>query len=425
MPLDSLFNRRDFLRLGAAGTSLTGLSGWLNVLAAHADEPAKAKKHKSCILLWMDGGPSHKDTFDLKPGSRDAGEFHPISTSVPGIQISEHFPKLATLMHHAALIRSMSTPEGAHPRAKYHLHTGYREGQGGLVYPSLGSLVAAELGNMESPVPNFVSIGNRVYGSGFLGAKYQPLNVVDAARGVENLAPIVNKGQFDRRLGLLEQMEQGFFDRYNASAASDHKTTYERAVKLMRSKEVQAFDLSKEPASTQAKYGEGKFAEGCLLARRLVEVGIPFVEVTLNGWDTHQDNFDRVKKLSQTVDTPMSALITDLKARGLLDSTLVVWMGEFGRTPRINSRGNKPGRDHYPKAWSTVLVGGGIKGGQVIGKTDKEGATVAERPVSVLDFLASICTILGIDYNKRNEAPGGRPIRIVDKGANPIKELLA
>lgn len=423
MSLAKLFSRRDLLRASAAGACLTGLSGWLNVLAAHAAQPS-AKKHKACILLWMDGGPSHKDTFDLKPESKDAGEFQPIATSVPGIQISEHFPEVAKLMHHGAILRGMSSPEGAHQRAKYHLHTGYREGQGGLVYPSIGSLVAAELGDPDSPLPNFVAVGNRAFGSGFLGSRYQPLHVADPARGVENLSPLVNEGQFNRRLTLLEEMEQGFFDRYNAAATSDHKTTYDRAVKLMRSQQVRAFDLSQEPASVRGRYGSGRFADGCLLARRLVEVGIPFVEVTQGGWDTHQDNFDRVKRLSQTVDQPMAALLADLKERGLLDSTLVVWMGEFGRTPKINSRGAKPGRDHYPRAWSSVLFGGGIPGGQVIGQTDKEGATVVDRPISVLDFLATICAILGIDHNKRNDAPGGRPIRIVDKGANPLKELL-
>ena len=161
-----------------------------------------------------------------------------------------------------------------------------------------------------------------------------------------------------------------------------------------------------------------------MLARRLVETGVSFVEVTLGGWDTHQNNFDRVKQLSRQVDPAMSALVNDLKQRGLLDSTLMIWMGEFGRTPRINARGAKPGRDHYPRAWSTLMLGGGIKGGQVIGKTDKEGATVVERPISALDFMATVCEVLGINWNKQNHTPIGRPIRIVDKGAKPIKELL-
>ena len=193
----------------------------------------------------------------------------------------------------------------------------------------------------------------------------------------------------------------------------------------MHSKEAKAFDLSQEPAAAKAAYGDNKFGQGCLLARRLVEIGVPFVEVTLGGWDTHQNNWDQVKQLSAQVDPAMSALVNDLKARGLLDSTLVIWMGEFGRTPKINKRGAKPGRDHYPRAWSTVLMGGGIKGGQVIGRTDKEGATVEERPIPTIDYLSTICKVLGIDYEKKNKSPGGRPIRIVDKGANPITELLA
>jgi uncharacterized protein (DUF1501 family) len=192
----------------------------------------------------------------------------------------------------------------------------------------------------------------------------------------------------------------------------------------MQSREAKAFDLALEPAASRAAYGSSKFGDGCLLARRLVETGVSFVEVTLGGWDTHQNNFERVKTLSGQVDAAAGALVHDLKQRGLLDSTLVVWMGEFGRTPKINSRGPKPGRDHYPRAWTSVLLGGGIKGGQVIGRTDKEGATVEERPVSATDFLATVCEALGIDYLKQNVAPNGRPLRIVDKEARPIKELL-
>jgi hypothetical protein len=400
----------------------SSLSGWLDVLAARA--ASNGIKHKSCILLWMEGGPSHKDTFDMKPESKDAGEFKPISTSVPGIQISEHFPKLAQWMQHTAMLRGMSTGEGAHGRARYYLHTGYKEGQGGLVYPSIGSIASMEIGRSDSPMPDFVSVGNRSYGAGFLGARHQPLVVNDPTKGVENLHPLVTQKQFGDRFGLLEEMEQGFLRTYKAPSGSDHKTTYERALQLMRSKEAKAFDLSLEPAASRKAYGESKFGEGCLLARRLVEVGIPFVEVTMGGWDTHQNNFERVKQLSSQVDPAMSTLLNDLKTRGLLERTLVIWMGEFGRTPKINSRGAKPGRDHYPRAWTTLLAGGGIKGGQVIGRTDKEGATVEDRPISAIDFMATICQVLGIDHTKMNQTAVGRPVRIVEKGANPIKELF-
>jgi len=415
-------SRRDALKLTAAGISSLSLSGWFNVLAQGA--AVQNQKARSCILLWMDGGPSHKDTFDLKPGTKDAGTFKPIKTSVPGIEISEHFPQFAQLMQHAAILRGMSTAEGAHGRAKYNLHTGYREGQGGVNYPSIGSIVAKEIGREDFPLPNFVSIGNRVYGAGFLGTRYHPLVVTDARRGVENLKPYVESAVFDTRVDLLEQMEKAFFRDYQAGAATAHQTTYQRAVTLMKSEQARAFDLSREPASVRKAYGETRFGEGCLLARRLVEAGVNFVEVSLGGWDTHQDNFDRVKNLSAQVDPAMSSLVRDLKDRGLLDTTLVIWMGEFGRTPRINNRGAKPGRDHYPRAWSTVMIGGGIKGGQVIGKTDKEGATVVERPINALDFLATVCTILGINYNKQYTTANNRPVRIVDKGAKPLTELL-
>ena len=416
-----MLSRRDWLKLSTAGVSAVSLSGWLKVLASRA--AATTNKHKSCILLWMDGGPSHKDTFDLKPGTKDGGDFKPIATSVPGIQISEHFPKLAKVMNHAALLRGMSTSEGAHGRAKYYLHTGYKEGQGGLTYPSLGSLVSAEIGRSDAPMPNYVAIG-RSFGAGFLGVKHAPLIVNDPTRGVENLKPMANAGHFDDRLNLLQEMESAFYRDYQADAGADHKTTYQRAVTLMQSKEAKAFDLSLESASAREAYGSSRFGDSCLLARRLVESGVSFVEVTLPQWDTHQDNFDRVKRLSQQCDPAMAALVNDLKQRGMLDSTLIVWMGEFGRTPRINQRGAKPGRDHYPRAWSSLMIGGGIKGGQVVGKTDKEGAAVVERPISALDFLATVCEVVGVNWKKQNNTSIGRPIRIVDKGANPIKELL-
>jgi hypothetical protein len=415
-------SRRDVLKLSAAGVAGVSLSGWMNVLASRAAEAGS--KHKSCILLWMDGGPSHKDTFDMKPGTKNGGDFKPIKTAVPGMEISEHFPKFAELTKDAAIIRSMTTGEGAHGRARYYMHTGYKEGVGGLVYPSLGAIASAEIGDQQAALPNFVSIGARSYGSGFLGPKFQPIVVNDAARGVENLKPLVDEKEFDNRLDLLKEMEQAFYHDYQADSSHAHKTTYDRAVTLMKSKEAKAFDLSQEPAASKEAYGKTKFGEGCLLARRLVESGVAFVEVNQGQWDTHQNNFDKVKELSGIVDPAMSSLTKDLKDRGLLESTLIIWMGEFGRTPNINTRGAKPGRDHYPRAWSTVLIGGGIKSGQIIGATDGEGATVKEKPVSALDYMATVCQVLGITYTKQNNTPNGRPVRIVDKGATPIKELF-
>lgn len=419
------FTRRDVMKLSAAGVLGASVSGWLDLLAIRAAETPT--RHKSCVLLWMDGGPSHKDTFDLRPGTEHGGPYQAIQTSVPGIQISEHFPKLARHMQHAALIRSMSTSEGAHQRAKYYLHTGYREGVGGLQYPSMGSLAAMEIGNQSSPLPNYVSIGgnlNTYHGAGFLGPRHQPLQVATPSRGVENLRPIVENSQFGNRVNLLSELEEGFHKTHPSLPGTAHRTTYQRAVTLMRDRGARAFDIADESQATRDRYGATPFGEGCLLARRMVEAGVTFTEVTLGGWDTHNNNFERVRTLSQQVDSGISSLIADLQERGLLESTLILWMGDFGRTPRINTRGPVPGRDHYPRAWSSLMVGGGIRGGQVIGRTDAEAATVVENPVSVINYMATVCRILGIDYTKFNQTPIGRPIRIADRGATPIEGII-
>lgn len=419
-------SRRDLLKLSAAGVLGTSMSGWLNILAARASQQAaqgQAGSHKRCILLWMDGGPSHKDTFDLKPNTQHGGPYRPIATSANGVQISEHFPLLAQKMHQGAIIRSMSTSEGAHGRAKYYLHTGYREGVGGLVYPSIGSICSMEIGSQTSPLPNYVVVGNRSYGSGYLGARHQPLIVADPTRGVENLMPYVQNNQFNNRVGLLQELEDGFHRTYGNGMGTAHQTTYNRAINLIQDQGVRAFDLSQETAATRQRYGNTRFGDSCLLARRLIETGVTFVEVTLGGWDTHTNNFQRVQQLSGQVDPAASALLTDLQDRGLLNDTLVIWMGEFGRTPNINSRGAQPGRDHYPRAWSSVMWGCGVPGGSVIGRTDANGATVTERPVPTIDFMATVCSLLRIDYTRFNQTHIGRPVRIVDRGANPITQL--
>ncbi len=413
--------RRDVLKLAAAGVFAPSLSGWMPLLAKAAPAGGKGKA-KSCILLWMDGGPSHKDTWDLKPESKGAGEFKQIKTAAAGVEISEHLPKIAGIMNHGLVVRGMSSPEGAHARAKYYGHTGFREGQGGVTYPSIGSIVSQEVGKADSPMPNYVAVGGRSFGSGFLGPKHQPLLITDPNSGLQDLKSAVAASQLDNRVGLLEQMDKAFHREYGADSITDHKTTYERAVKLMQSKEAKAFDIASD--ATKSKYGTGRFAEGVCMARRLVEVGVPFVEVSLGGWDTHQDVFTRVKALSGQVDSAIAALVADLKDKGLLDSTLIVWMGEFGRTPNINSRGANPGRDHFPRAWSLAMFGGGLKGGQVLGKTDKEGASVAERPTSVQDFLATVCELMGIDHTKKNETPSGRPIQIVEKPKPFTKDVI-
>jgi hypothetical protein len=402
----------------------------------------------------MPGGPSQLDTFDPKPGTSTGGPFKSITTSVPGIAISEHLPKIAKHMGHATLIRSMSTKEGEHQRATALMQTGYLP-QGPIRYPNIGSLFSKELVDPHSELPGFVSIAPINFfatGPGFLGPRYAPMVIGNGImRGpqqpnnqtgtnkfgpplrVENLdTPTgVTAKQADSRLSLLTHLDDDFAAHHPATAVASHRAAYERAVRLMKAKGEDVFDLDEEPTGLREKYGANQFGQGCLMARRLVEHGVPFVEVSLAsapkapggfGWDTHQNNFEIVKSLSEVLDTAWSALVSDLKDRGLLDSTLIVWMGEFGRTPQINQ--NK-GRDHFSTAWSTVLMGGGIHGGQVIGKTSADGKTVEDRPVAVGDFLATICAALGLDPTKQNISNVGRPIRIVDPKSSPVKEALA
>lgn len=414
-------SRRELLRLGAAGVTGISASGWLSRLAARAAAPGV--RPKSCIVLWMDGGPPHTDTFDLKPDVPECGIFKPIATALPGVQISELYPRFAKRLKDATIIRSMSTVENEHLRARVHLRTGYRDGQGGVHFPSMGSIVARESGRADAALPNFVAIGDtldRSHSPGYMGALYQPLFVRDPVKGIENLKSYVPPTQVDRRLQVLGELEEGFAGLYRSPISGDHATVYRKAVQLMRTDKTAAFDLTRESPTLRAEYGDSSFGRGCLLARRLVEAGVRFVEVSLGGWDTHFENNDAVRKLSAQADPAMSALVEDLKQRGMLDSTLVVWMGEFGRTPKFKGKG----RDHYARAWSTVLMGGGIKTGQVVGKTDKVGATVEEKPVSVGDFMATICAVLGIDHTKEYDTPGGRPMPLVAKGGKPIKEVV-
>jgi hypothetical protein len=447
--LRSHLSRRDWLRLSTAGVVGFSMSGWLERLAATAATDPGRKR--ACILLWMNGGPSQMDTFDLKPGTTNGGPFKETATNVPGIKISEHLPKIARHMDRMVLVRGMSTKEADHGRATYLMRTGRLPG-GPIQYPSLGALVAKELDPPEAELPGFVAIApfrffnQGAFGSGFLGPQYAPLivgeNLQNFGRGnpndyekglkVENLdlPGGVTAARGSDRLQLLDDMETDFIAERGGPSALSHRTAYQRAVTMMHSSAVKAFDLEDEPKELRDRYGRNLFGQGCLLARRLVERGVPFIEVTLAavpgqqvfGWDTHQNNFDQVQKLSGVLDAAWATLMEDLQAKGLLDSTLIVWMGEFGRTPRIN--GGK-GRDHWATSWSTVLAGGGLKGGQVVGKTSADGMAVEERPVAVSDLLGTVGLALGLDIRKQNASNVGRPIRFVDPNAQPIKEVVA
>ena len=442
-------SRREWLRYSAAGVAACSTSGWLEALAA--ETAASPERKRSCILLWMSGGPSQMDTFDLKPHTPNGGQFEEIETSAPGLKISQHLPKLALHGDRLAVLRSMATKEGDHTRATYYVRNGYLP-QGPIRYPTFGALMAKELGNLEAELPNFVSISPyRVfspgaYSAGFLGSEYDPLLVGDGNAAPQNtdgqpmdydlkvadLAPAsgISEEKVTTRLKLLGSLNSRFIEGYGAAPAIGHRIAYERAVRLMRSEAGKAFNLDEESAEVRDRYGRNRFGQGCLLARRLVERGVPFVEVTLAGvdggggigWDTHADNFTGVKGLCEVLDPAWATLMSELKDRGLLDSTLIVWMGEFGRTPEINDNG---GRDHFPNAWSTVMAGGGIRGGQAFGKTSPDGKEVADRPITAPDFLATVCKALGVDPMKQNLSNVGRPIRVVDPAAKPVIEAVA
>jgi uncharacterized protein (DUF1501 family) len=362
---DGILQRRSFLRTMAAGAAGLATLGWKDNVALHADE--MRKNGMACILLFMRGGPSQFETFDPKPGVTNGGPTKAISTAASGIQIAEGWTEIAKRMKDIALIRSMNNKEGQHERAAFQLHTGYVP-SGTVKYPALGSIVASELGPKNFDLPNFVSIGGRGagIGSGFLGMQVAPFVVANANQMPNNvtLPGAVSTQRFNRRMGLLSSMEEEFAEAGGGSRIEDHKNLYANAAQMVLSPRIKAFDLSQEKPEVRDRYGRTPFGQGCLLARRLVEQGVTFVEVDLNGWDTHDDNFNRVKKLSETADPAWATLLSDLKERGMLDRTLVIWMGEFGRTPKINPR---TGRDHYPRAFNAAVAGAGIKGGQVFG----------------------------------------------------------
>jgi hypothetical protein len=439
-------SRRDWLKLSAAGVISYSLSGWLEDLA-EAAAPFKARK-RSCILLWMNGGPPQTDTFDMKPGHKNGGPFREIATAAPGVKISEHLPGVAKHMNRLSIVRSMVSKEEDHTRAAYYLRTGYRP-LGSIQYPTMGSFLSKELGREDSALPNFVSIAAApflspgAYSPGFLGPEYAPLMIGNAGYGfgqprgyadalkVQDLMPPreIEEKQVTSRLDLVKDMQEGFGATRPGVASASHRVAYDRAVRLMRTSASKAFNLDEEKAALRDRYGRTLFGQGCLLARRLIERGVPFVEVTLSnvvgaqsGWDTHDRNFDQVKALCKVLDPAWSTLMSDLQDHGLLDSTLIVWMGEFGRTPVINGQ---RGRDHFPKAFSAVIGGGGIKGGQTYGKTSPDGMTITENETPIPNFMATVCKALGLDPTKQNMSNVSRPIRLADAGAKPIKEVLA
>jgi hypothetical protein len=413
--------------------SAAGLAGWNHLIAKSAHQVRE--RGMSCILLWMSGGPSQYESFDPKPGHACMGPTQTIATNVPGLRVGADWRKTAEIMSEIAIVRSMTSVEPDHPRATFHAHTSYLPG-GGVRYPTFGSVAAAELirtRRADFELPSFVAIGPermpaKQIGAGFLPVNFAPLLVSNPTRLPANvgLPPGTNGRRFERQIDLIRRLDEDFAQAGNQKVVEDHRAVYESARRFALSPRLRAFDITREPLQTRNLYGDSPFGQGCILARRLVEEGVPFVEVhsyhprASAGWDTHNNNFEVTKYLVDWVDPAYAALITDLKDRGMLDRTLVIWMGEFGRTAAIN---NNVGRDHQWRAWTLALAGGGVKGGRVIGATSADGTAVTQRPVTIPDLFRTFCHSLGIDADKENETPVGRPVKIVDGGA-PVRELF-
>lgn len=418
-------HRRDFLRGVALASLAAGSASWTDLLCAESSQ--LRKRGKACILLWMQGGPSQFETFSPLEGHANGGETKAITTAVPGIRIADNYPETAKVMGDLAVIRSMTSKEGAHPRATFLMHTGNLP-TASIKHPAFGAVAAEQLPNAALELPAFVRVGSFGNGTtssaaatgGYLGTEFDPFMLPIAGKLPNNTTPRTDGDRFGRRIDLLERLEHSFAASEIPQEVADHEKLYRKAQRMIQSTQMKAFDLDQEPTAAREAYGSGTFADGCLLARRLVETGVTFVEVSLSNWDTHADNFNTVRRLSGQTDRAIAQLIRDLKERGLLDTTLVAWMGEFGRTPKINPRG---GRDHYPKAFNVAMAGAGIRGGQVIGKVDEAGSEVADRPVTVSDMFQTMCKALGINPNKEHMTNIGRPFKIVD-GGKPVDELF-
>ena len=377
------------------------------------------KEGRAIILLWMAGAPSQFETFDPKPNHENGGGTGVIQTKVPGIQFAQGWDQTASVMDDLAIIRSMTNKEGNHQRATYQLHTGYIP-SGSVKHPSFAACVAQQLRDPDLDLPSVVSVGP-TQGAGFLGVDYEPFVVQNPGQLPQNVASPVSEGRLEQRLALFNRLEESFAKRGGETVVQNQKQLYSKAAGLVLSPQTQAFDISGEPASLKKEYGDSQFGRGCLLARRLVEAGVTFVEVRSNGWDTHDNNFERVGTLAKEVDPAFATLIRDLKSRGMLERTTVLWTGEFGRTPKVNAR---DGRDHYPRVFNSVLAGGGIRGGQVIGASSADGSAIDDRPVTVPDLLCTLCHSLQIDARYENISPLGRPMKVVD-GGEVVQELFA
>jgi len=411
-------SRRALLKgtLATVGGTVVMNWGGLTGTSALADEVRK--QHKHCILLWMNGGASQFETFDMKPGRPTGGPYRPISTNVPGLQICELMPKMAQQMDKVAVIRSMRTSEVDHPGGIYLMHTGYRP-SATVRFPEIGAIVAKYQGQEGADLPNFVKVSSQGdAGAGFLGPKYQHFSI-----GPEGALPPFSVSAMEPARELRRHDLRGFAeDQYVETTRSEigkmHREAYEAARRLHKGRD--AFKIDAEWAKYRELYGDSEFGRRCLLARRLVESGVAFVEVGQSSYDAHADNFNWHRGLVPPMEHAWAGLMTDLKQRGLFDKTLIVWTGEVGRTPNIN---NRAGRDHHVRSWSTALAGCGIKGGQAYGTSDENGVDVKDNPVTEGDFFATIYRALSLDPKAENYA-GLRPVPLAPFGSKVVSSLL-
>jgi hypothetical protein len=433
-------NRRHFLQhvAGASALAVPGMS-FLQNLAAQA--PKMKKDSKSVIILWMGGGPSHMDLWDLKPTSQNGGEFKPIKTSASGVEISEILPKTAAVFKNLSVVRSLVTNEGSHERGTTLMNTG-RPPSPVVQFPAMGAVASQQLAAKELALPGFIGVGGTAQrvGPGFLGMMYAPFTVQNPGQPPANIkAPGLGDEQMTmERLRRRQRLFYGVEDPFNqsafphlrkdadreaaGSAAQAHAAIYKKAFDLTVSPLRTVFEISKEPKSVIDSYGgmANRFGMGCLLARKLVEKGVSCVEVDLGGWDNHGNIFPTLRNnLGKRLDEGMGGLVKDLVDRGMWKNTVVLWMGEFGRTPRINQNA---GRDHWARSWSVVVGGGAIKGGQAYGATDKDGIDVAKDPCSIGDLFATVYKGLGIDPATKVRDNLGRPLELAD--GKPLKGLV-
>lgn len=385
---------------------------------------ASKSKVKHVIYLFNQGAMSHLDTFDPKTHADTKGETTAINTSVSGIKIADSLPEMAKMMDQLAIIRSMTTETGAHEQGQYLMRTSYKQ-IASTRHPFMGAWLAKIDGKLNPDLPGSVAIGgaNRHPGAGYLEAKFAPAPVGNAKSGLENTKSpgYLSDKQFDKRQRLINKFERGFRARYKHREVQSYIDFYREATKLMKSEDLTAFDISKEKKEVQTAYGQNGFGQGCLLARRLIEKKVRYVEVNTGGWDNHRDIFNTIPDKAGQMDQAVSALMKDLKSKGLLSSTLIVIATEFGRTPKINQNA---GRDHHPGAFSCVLAGGGVRGGQVYGKSDEKGQSVEDGHTYPYDLNATIATILGLPTDEEFYSPSGRPFKVAHDGT-AIKELIS